>query len=96
MGVGRFPDLMTKLIAHGRGADTPVAIVENGSTPDQRVIRGTLGQLVLLAEAHRVAAPAILIIGDVARRGDRPVSQLDSIQASASANLQSESAIQTG
>lgn len=65
MAVRRFPDLMNNLIAHGRAADTPVAIIEKGTTAEQRVIRGSLGQLTMLAEAHRVEAPAMLIIGEV-------------------------------
>jgi uroporphyrin-III C-methyltransferase/precorrin-2 dehydrogenase/sirohydrochlorin ferrochelatase len=69
MAVQRFPDLMNNLIGHGRPADTPVAIIEKGTTPEQRVIRGTLGQLTLLADAHRVAAPAMLIVGEVAALG---------------------------
>ncbi len=69
MAVQRFPGLMNKLIENGRGADTPVAIIEKGTTSDQRVIRGTLGQLTLLAEANRVAAPAMLIVGEVAALG---------------------------
>jgi uroporphyrin-III C-methyltransferase/precorrin-2 dehydrogenase/sirohydrochlorin ferrochelatase len=69
MAVKRFPDLMNKLITHGRAADTPVAIIENGTTPDQRVIRGSLGQLTLLSQAHQVSAPAMLIIGEVANLG---------------------------
>lgn len=78
MAVHRFPDLMNNLIQNGRSVDTPVAIIEKGTTPDQRVIRGTLGQLTLLAEAHRVAAPAILIVGEVAALGNEawnPVPQ---------------------
>ena len=69
MAVHRFHDVMTALIAHGRSADTPVAIIENGTTAKQRVLRGTLGQLPLLARAHRIRAPAILVIGAVARLG---------------------------
>jgi uroporphyrin-III C-methyltransferase/precorrin-2 dehydrogenase/sirohydrochlorin ferrochelatase len=69
MGVRRFAQLMRELVAHGRGADTPIAIIERGTTPQQRVLRGSLGQLTMLAEAHRVAAPAMLIIGEVARLG---------------------------
>ena len=69
MGVQRFPELMNQLIRHGRSANTPIAIIENGTTPEQRVIRGSLGQLCLLAEAHRVTAPAMLIIGEVAAFG---------------------------
>jgi uroporphyrin-III C-methyltransferase/precorrin-2 dehydrogenase/sirohydrochlorin ferrochelatase len=69
MAVRRFPDLMNHLISNGRSADTPVAIIEKGTTPRQRVFRGRLGQLVLLAEANRVAAPAMLIVGEVAALG---------------------------
>ena len=69
MAVRRFPDLMNQLIGNGRSADTPVAIIEKGTTREQRVIRGNLGQLTLLAEAHRVAAPAMLIVGEVAALG---------------------------
>jgi uroporphyrin-III C-methyltransferase/precorrin-2 dehydrogenase/sirohydrochlorin ferrochelatase len=76
MAVQRFPDLMNNLIGNGRAADTPVAIIERGTTPEQRVIRGTLGQLTLLAEAHRVAAPAMLIVGEVAALGGEIPSQV--------------------
>ncbi|MCP4300937.1 MAG: uroporphyrinogen-III C-methyltransferase [Gammaproteobacteria bacterium] len=70
MAVNRFPELMNKLIGHGRPADTPIAIIERGTMPGQRVVRGRLGQLVLLAEAQRITAPAILIVGEVAAIGD--------------------------
>lgn len=69
MGVSRAHELMQKLTRNGRAADTPVAIIERGTTPRQRVIRGTLGQLHLLISAHRVASPALLIVGEVARQG---------------------------
>lgn len=69
MGVRRFPVLMQKLIEHGRAATTPIAIIERGTTPQQRVLRGTLGQLTLLADANRVEAPAMLLIGEVAKLG---------------------------
>jgi uroporphyrin-III C-methyltransferase/precorrin-2 dehydrogenase/sirohydrochlorin ferrochelatase len=71
MAVQRFPDLMNNLISNGRSVDTPIAIIEKGTTPEQRVFRGTLGQLTLLADAHRVAAPAMLIVGEVAALGGR-------------------------
>ena len=66
MAVRRFPELMQNLVANGRTADTPVAIVEKGTTAEQRVIRGRLGQLPMLAAAHDVVSPAMLFIGEVA------------------------------
>ncbi len=69
MAVKRFSSLMNNLIDNGRAVDTPVAIIEKGTTPEQRIVRGTLGQLTLLAEAHRISAPAMLIVGEVAALG---------------------------
>lgn len=70
MAVNRFSDLMSNLIGHGRSAATPIAIIENGTMPEQRVVRGRLGQLVLLAEAQRIKAPAMLIVGEVTALGE--------------------------
>ena len=75
MAVRRFPELMQQLINHGRAADTPIAIIERGTTPAQRVVRGTLGQLTLLATAHHIKAPAMLIIGEVAKLGQRDAEE---------------------
>lgn len=69
MAVSRFSDLKDKLIENGRANSTPVAIIEKGTRPEQRVIRGNLGQLTMLAEAHRISAPAMLIVGEVAALG---------------------------
>jgi len=69
MGVRRFAELVEKLVRYGRAPATPVAIVEKGTTREQRIVRGTLGQLNMLAAAHRIEAPAMLFIGDVARLG---------------------------
>jgi len=66
MGVERIAALTDRLLAHGRAADTPVAIIENGSLPRQRVIAGVLGELPALARMHAVATPALLIVGEVA------------------------------
>ncbi|MDJ0710304.1 MAG: siroheme synthase CysG [Woeseiaceae bacterium] len=83
MAVGRFEDLMDRLIEHGRTADTPVAIIERGTTPQQRVVRGTLGQLQMLKEAQRIESPAILIIGEVAAMGASHLQDLAAAQADA-------------
>lgn len=71
MGVGQLDTLSARLIGHGRAADTPFALVENGSRPQQRVVTGPLSQLADLARAHAVASPALLIVGEVAALADK-------------------------
>lgn len=66
MGSHRLDLLRERLLAHGRAADTPVAIIENGSRPQQRVLVGTLDELPTLASVHQVQSPALLVIGEVA------------------------------
>lgn len=66
MGVGRLAAIRSRLLEHGRAASTPVALVENGSTPQQRVIRGTLAELGELAERYDVQPPAVVFVGEVA------------------------------
>ena len=66
MGVAGLAGFRDRLLAHGRGADTPFALVENGSRPEQRVITGTLADLPALAAHHAVQSPALLILGEVA------------------------------
>ena len=71
MGVAGLGRIRDRLVAHGRAATTPFAIVENGSRPEQRVITGTLAQLPEIAHAHSVQSPALLILGEVAALAER-------------------------
>jgi len=66
MGVAQLQTLRDRLLAHGRAAATPFALVENGTRAEQRVITGTLADLPKLQRRHAVQSPALLIIGDVA------------------------------
>ncbi len=66
MGVATLDTLRQELIRHGRDPATPIAFIENGSRPEQRVIVGTLADAVTLAARHRLASPALLIVGEVA------------------------------
>ena len=67
MGVAEFANVRDKLYAEGVSAGTHFAIIENGTRPDQRVLIGTLAELVECATAYRVQPPALLIVGDVAQ-----------------------------
>ncbi|CAM3477840.1 siroheme synthase CysG [Bordetella sputigena] len=66
MGVSQLESLSRGLREHGRAADTPFALVENGSRPEQRVVTGRLEDLAALARTHAIRAPALLIVGSVA------------------------------
>jgi uroporphyrin-III C-methyltransferase/precorrin-2 dehydrogenase/sirohydrochlorin ferrochelatase len=66
MGVARLDVLSRELIRHGRAPGTPVALVENASRPQQRVVLATLADLEAAAAGHGVKAPALLVVGEVA------------------------------
>jgi uroporphyrin-III C-methyltransferase len=65
MGIKRLKDNVETLISNGKSPDTPVAIIEKGTTPEQRVTTGTLGTIVDISNEKGVEAPAIIVIGDV-------------------------------
>lgn len=65
MGLMKSAHIQAQLLAAGRAADTPIAILENGTRPEQRVITGTLAQLADLIEMQQVQSPALLVIGEV-------------------------------
>ncbi len=67
MAVSNLEKIAVSLIEGGRPATTPVAVVENASLPQQRVIRGRLDEIAELAVAHAIVPPAVVIIGDVVR-----------------------------
>ncbi|MCV6612386.1 MAG: siroheme synthase CysG [Amphritea sp.] len=65
MGLHSLPHLCEQLIAHGRAAETPAAIVSKGTRPDQQVLVGTLSDLPQLQEQAKLPAPALIIVGEV-------------------------------
>ncbi len=67
MGMHSLPIISKQLIEHGLSDKTPVALVQQGTTPDQRVYIETLGSLPSLNERHTVKPPTIIIVGEVVR-----------------------------
>ncbi|PLR40959.1 uroporphyrinogen-III C-methyltransferase [Chimaeribacter californicus] len=63
MGTVKAAEISAQLIAHGRAADTPVAVIGRGTRADQQVLTGTLAQLDILAQ--QAPTPALLVIGEV-------------------------------
>ena len=67
MGLVGLPTLCTKLIEHGLPADWPAAIVQQGTTPNQRTVTGTLATLPALALEAALQAPTLIIVGEVVK-----------------------------
>ena len=65
MGVSGLEAAAAALVAHGRPADTPVAVVESGCTPDERTTTGTLAGIAALARERDVRPPAVIVVGPV-------------------------------
>ncbi len=66
MGVGAAPEIQSKLLSAGRAGATPVAIIENGSSDNERTLTGILGDLAGLVDRAGVKGPAIIIVGETA------------------------------
>jgi uroporphyrinogen III methyltransferase/synthase len=68
MGVKRLAENASALIAAGREADEPAAVIERGTTPRQRTVTATLGTLAEAVERQGIEAPAVVVVGAVAAR----------------------------
>jgi uroporphyrinogen III methyltransferase/synthase len=66
MGVGNLPSIVEQLLAHGRPAATPVALVRWGTMPTQLTVRGTLADIVEKVKAVGLRPPAVTVVGSVA------------------------------
>lgn len=65
MGVRQIADITAELIAGGRAASTPAALVQEGTTEREFVVESTLGSIAKCAVELGVASPAVLVVGDV-------------------------------
>lgn len=71
MGLVGLSDICEQLIAHGRSGATPAALVQQGTTQNQRVFTGTLETLPQLVAQHEVHAPTLVIVGEVVTLRDK-------------------------
>ncbi|WP_461056436.1 uroporphyrinogen-III C-methyltransferase [Streptomyces pseudoechinosporeus] len=69
MGVGTIGKVAATLIAHGKSPDTPVALVQEGTTAAQRRVDATLETVAEAVSAQDVKPPAVIVIGDVVNVG---------------------------
>ncbi len=74
MGVDTADRTAARLLENGMAAQTPVAVIENATRPEQRVIAGVVGQLGGLVAEHAITGPALLVIGSVAGLAENTVA----------------------
>ncbi|NWK48820.1 uroporphyrinogen-III C-methyltransferase [Acinetobacter sp. SwsAc7] len=65
MGLVGLEKICEKLIEHGQRPDMPVALISQGTTPEQKVVVGTLADIASKVEENHIQAPTLTIIGDV-------------------------------
>ena len=65
MGLAGLEKICEKLIEHGQRPDMPVALISKGTTPEQKVLVGTLADIASKVEENHIQAPTLTIIGDV-------------------------------
>ncbi|MFY0663942.1 MAG: uroporphyrinogen-III C-methyltransferase [Natronospirillum sp.] len=65
MGLTGLSEICTQLQAHGRSPETPIALIEKGTTPQHRVFTGTLSTMETLIANKDVSAPTLIIVGEV-------------------------------
>ncbi len=72
MGVATIGKVAETLIAHGKSPDTPVALVQEGTTAAQRRVDATLATAGEAVRTHEVKPPAVIVIGEVVNVGPEP------------------------
>jgi len=86
MGVEHLSEIVSQLVAHGRKASTPAALIQEGTTINQLVVIGTLENIV--EKAQGIRPPAVFVVGEVVNLQEKldwfgktestPVKNLDS------------------
>jgi uroporphyrin-III C-methyltransferase len=70
MGVATAEDIADKLMADGLSPDTPVVVMENGTRPEQRVLRTLLADMGDMVVAEGIVSPAVIVVGQIAALAD--------------------------
>lgn len=70
MGLVGLPAICRELVAHGRSPDTPIALIQQGTTRNQKVVVATLATMVDCVARDPVQAPTLIIVGEVVKLRD--------------------------
>ena len=65
MAVENLEHVVEQLLNHGRPASEPAALIESGTTPAERTVTASLGRIAEAARREKIAAPAVLVVGQV-------------------------------
>jgi uroporphyrinogen III methyltransferase/synthase len=65
MGMHNLPAIIAKLTEHGRPADTPVAVIKDGTSSRQITVTGTLANITDRLKEKQLSAPAVIVVGEV-------------------------------
>jgi uroporphyrin-III C-methyltransferase len=68
MGLGRLAETCAALVANGRPASTPAAVISRATFPDERSVIGTLHDIAARVRDAGIPAPALLMVGEVIAR----------------------------
>jgi uroporphyrinogen III methyltransferase/synthase len=90
MGLGNLGAIARALIAAGRPADTPVALVRAGTTAEQETVVGTLGDIEGRAVEARLEAPVVIVVGQVVALRERLCGLATAVHRSRAPRLRSE------
>ncbi len=67
MGMKNLPEIVAKLMEYGRPSNAPVAVIKEGTRPEQETVVGSLKDIVAKAEEYHLTAPAVIVVGNVVR-----------------------------
>jgi len=71
MGIDNLEQIVEQLIKNGRAPSTPVAVIQEGTTPRQQTLVGNLRNIVARAKENNVRPPAVIVVGEVVPLRDK-------------------------
>jgi uroporphyrinogen III methyltransferase/synthase len=67
MGMQNLPEIVARLMKHGRSSDTPVAVIKDGTRPQQETVTGTLRDIISRVKEAALPPPAVVVVGEVVK-----------------------------
>ncbi len=67
MAMAHLEQIAAELIKHGKDASTPVAVIQDGTTDKQQILRSTLEEVATDAARQGIGSPAVVVVGEVVR-----------------------------